>query len=59
MILYESELEDCVDLFENEDCVLTKFFFKAEYFNIEKIGVGIKNQDGDIENIIIVTERIV
>lgn len=58
MVFYDYELEDCVDLFENDECVLTKYFFKAEHFYIEKLAVGIKAENGDIESIVFVNEKV-
>lgn len=59
MILYDEELNYSVDLFENDEVVLTKYFFKAKHFDIEKIGVGIKDECGDIVKIVIASEKII
>lgn len=58
MILYDEELIDTEDLFEIDELVLMKATYKLKSFNIEKFAVGIKDEDGDIVNIIELTEKI-
>ena len=58
MIIYDEELIDTEDIFENEEVVLMKSTFKSKFFSIQKLAVGVKNENGDIVKIIDVSEKI-
>lgn len=59
MIIYDEELIDTEDIFENDDVVLMKSTFKSKLFITQKLAVGIKNENGDIVKIVEVSEKIV
>ena len=58
MIIYDEELIDTEDIFENDDVVLMKSTFKSKLFSTQKLAVGIKNENGDIVKIVEVSEKI-
>lgn len=51
MIIYDEELLDTEDIFENDEIVLMKSTFKSKFFIIQKLAVGVKNENGEIVEI--------
>lgn len=49
-----AELLNVNDIFENNELVLMKATFGNDYFNFVRTDVGLKNDDGDIVDIITV-----
>lgn len=58
MIIYDEELIDTEDIFENNEVVLIKSIFKSKLFNTQKLAVGVKNKNGDIVKIVEISEKI-
>jgi len=57
MVHFDAELVDTQDFYEDDAIVLTKYFFKSECFDIERICACVKDNSGDIVKIIEITER--
>ncbi len=57
MVHFDAELVDAQDFYEDDVIVLTKYFFKSECFDIERICACVKDNSGDIVKIIKITER--
>ena len=58
MVIYDEELIDTEDIFENDEVVLMKSTFKSKLFNTQKLAVGVKNENGDIVKIVEINEKI-
>lgn len=59
MIIYDKELIDIEDVFENDEVVLMKSIYKAEHFSVEQLSAGVKDKNGDIVKIVNISERII
>ena len=57
MIVYEEEISSVEDIYEDDVIVLMKATFKSNFLDIERISAGVKNESGDIEKIVTITER--
>lgn len=57
MVHFDAELVDAQDYYEDEQIVLTKYFFKSKCFDIERISACVKDNSGDIVKIVNITER--
>lgn len=59
MIIYDKELIDIEDVFENDEVVLMKSIYKAKHFSVEQLSVGVKDKNGDVVKIVDISERII
>lgn len=59
MIIYDKELIDIEDVFENDEVLLMKSTYKAKHFSVELLSVGVKNENGDIVKIVDISEKII
>lgn len=58
MIIYDKELIDIEEIFENDEVVLMKSIYKSKYFKVEQLSVGVKDENGDIVKIVDISEKI-
>lgn len=59
MIIYDKELIDIEDVFENDEVLLMKSTYKAKHFTVEQLSVGVKDKTGDIVRIVDISEKII
>lgn len=57
--MYNEELVDICDLFENDDVVIIKATYKTEDLIIERIEAGVKEPNGDVLKIIRISEKYI